>query len=99
MVTEDIENYEYMKSCYGEHVNVVSNEHFITGYKGEDFLSKTGCLGHDNIQRGYEYLVKILLLAKCKYLITSITMGSEAAYILNQGKYEDVYVFNLGLYE
>lgn len=99
LVTEDMENYQYMKNCYGDLVHVVSNEHFISGYKGDDFLSKTDCLGDDMIQRGYKYLVKILLLAKCKYLITSITMGSEAAYLLNQGKYEDVYVFDLGLYE
>lgn len=99
LVTEDIENYEYMKACYKEQVHVVSNEHFISGYKGDDFLSKTDCLGKDNVQRGYEYLVKMLLLSKCKYLITSITMGSEAAYLLNQGEYKDVYVFDLGLYE
>lgn len=99
LVTEDMENYEYMKTYYGNNVHVVRNEHFISGYKGDDFLSKTNCLGSDNIQRGYEYLVKMLLLAKCKYLVTSITMGSEAAYIWNQGEYEDVYVFNLGLYE
>lgn len=31
-------------------------------------------------------------------MITSITQGSKFSYVLNNGKYKDEYVFDLGLY-
>ena len=49
--------------------------------------------------RGQRYLVKMILLSKCKYLISSITQGSKFSYALNGGKYLDEYIFNLGLYD
>lgn len=50
-------------------------------------------------KRGMEYLVKIVLLSRCKYLVSSITMGSIAAYSMNGGKYEDEMIFDKGVYQ
>ena len=49
--------------------------------------------------RSHTIMVKMILLSKCKYLISSITQGSKFSYALNGGKYIDEYIFNLGLYD
>ena len=55
-------------------------------------------LEKDRKLRGQKYLAKMILLSRCRYLITSITQGSKFSYILNSGKYVDEYAFDLGLY-
>ena len=62
-------------------------------------MSRSGVLNDDKKQRGQNYLVKMILLSKCKYLISSITQGSKFSYALNGGKDKDEYIFNLGLYD
>ena len=62
-------------------------------------LSKSNILEDNKKLRGQNYLVKMILLSKCKYLISSITQGSKFSYALNGGKYKDEYIFNLGLYD
>ena len=99
LVTEDYDNYQRMIQEFGDEVQVVSFDHFIKNYSGNDFLSKTNCLDNDVYRRGKEYLIKILMLSKCKYLISSITQGSISAYLLNGGKYLAEYIFELGTYE
>lgn len=98
IVTEDGKIYDEIKKKYGEKVVTVSFDSFIYDYKGKDFLSKSGVLNADKKSRGINYLVKMVLLSQCKYLISSITMGSMFSYGLNGGKYEDQYIFSLGLY-
>ena len=44
------------------------------------------------------YLAKMILLAKCKYFVGSMSQGSKFSYILINGNYLDEYVFDLGLY-
>lgn len=61
-------------------------------------LSKSDVLEKDKKLRGQKYLAKMILLSRCRYLITSITQGSKFSYILNNGKYLDEYAFDLGLY-
>lgn len=99
LVTEDMENYEFMKEKFGDSIKIIANEHFISDYNGNDFLSRSECMQGSQVQRGCEYLVKMFMLSRCRYFISSITMGSEAAFILNGGKYEDYHIFELGLYE
>ena len=98
LVTEDGSIYEEIKKRYGGQIRLVSFDSFIYGYKGDTVLSKSGVLEDDKKQRGIHYLVKMILLSKCKYLISSITMGSMFSYGLNGGKYEDEHIFDLGLY-
>lgn len=98
LVTEDGEIYDELVKTFGKNIRIVSYDTFIRHYDGKDVLSRSSVLDNDKKQRGQKYLVKMILLAKCKYLISSITQGSKFSYSLNGGKYEDEYIFNLGLY-
>lgn len=98
LVTEDFENYSRMKKEFGDLLKITDFDTFIQNYNGKDFLSKSDVLNKNKKERGMDYLVKMVLLSKCKYLISSITMGSIAAYAMNGNKYEDSYIFDLGLY-
>lgn len=98
LVTEDGNIYDTLKDEFGDQIRTVSYDTFIRDYDGKDVLSKSNILEENKKLRGQKYLVKMILLSKCKYLITSITQGSKFSYALNDGKYIDEYVFNLGLY-
>lgn len=99
LVTEDFTYYDILKKRYKEHLIVVSYDTFIKNYDGKDYLSKSNVLSVDKKERGIDYLVKIILLSKCKYLISSITCGSIAAYAFNGDRYTDKYIFSLGYYD
>lgn len=98
LVTEDGSIYDALKLEFGEMIRVVSFDTFIRNYSGNDVLSKSGVLADDAKKRGQEYLVKMILLSQCRFLISSITQGSKFSYILNGGEYEDEYIFDMGLY-
>lgn len=98
LVTEDGDIFDKLKGEFGEIIKIVSFDTFIRNYKGKDVLSKSDVLEKDKKLRGQKYLAKIILLSKCRYLVTSITQGSKFSYILNDGKYVDEYTFDLGLY-
>lgn len=99
LVTEDFENYKAMKSEFGDLLKIATFDTFIQNYCGENFLSKSNVLEDDKKKRGIDYLAKIVLLSKCKYLVSSITMGSISAYAMNGNRYEDSYIFDLGVYD
>jgi len=98
LVTEDYYYYLKIKEVYGGKVKTVSFDSFVENYDGKDYLSKTGLLDENPQKRGMDYLTKIVLLSRCKYLVSSITMGSIAAYSMNGGKYEDEMIFDKGVY-
>lgn len=98
LVTEDGSIADKIKETFPDRVRTVSFDSYVRGYEGKDVLSKSNVLDSDKKRRGQDYLVKMILLSRCKYLITSITQGSKFSYLLNDGKYEDEYVFDLGLY-
>ena len=99
LVTEDYSYYQKIKTAYKEKVKIVSFDSFVVNYDGKDYLSKTGLLNKNPRKRGMDYLAKIVLLSRCKYLVSSITMGSIAAYSMNGGKYEDEIIFDKGVYQ
>jgi hypothetical protein len=99
LVTEDGEIYDSLVIKFGKSIRTVSYDSFIYNYDGKDVLSKSNVLEVNKKLRGQRYLVKMILLSKCKYLISSITQGSKFSYALNGGKYIDEYIFNLGLYD
>lgn len=98
LVTEDGEIYDAMKQKFGERLRIVSFDTYVRNYDGKDVLSKSDVLDKDKKMRGQKYLAKMLLLSQCKYLISSITQGSKFSYTMNDGKYQDEYIFDLGLY-
>lgn len=99
LVTEDGEIYDSLVIKFGKSIRTASYDSFIYNYDGKDVLSKSNVLEVNKKLRGQRYLVKMILLSKCKYLISSITQGSKFSYALNGGKYIDEYIFNLGLYD
>lgn len=99
LVTEDRNNYEQLKSHFGNMLQIVSFDTFVSNYDGKNYLSKSGVLNKDRKERGIDYLSKIVLLAKCGYLLSSITYGSIAAYAMNGGIYKEKYIFDLGTYK
>lgn len=99
LVTEDQENYNILKEEFKNKIKIVSFDSFIDKNKVDTFLSKTNLLENDIVKRGRNYLVKEILLSKCKYLISSITFGSIAAFAFNGNKYEDKYIFDKGVYK
>ncbi len=99
LVTEDGEIYDELFNKYKDKIRIVSFDSFVRNYDGKDVLSKSNVLNIDRKKRGQNYLVKMILLSKCKYLISSITQGSKFSYSLNGGIYEDKFVFDLGLYD
>lgn len=98
LVTEDGDIFDKLKDEFGETIKIVSFDTFIRNYEGKDVLSRSNVLEKDKKLRGQKYLAKMILLSRCRYLITSITQGSKFSYILNSGKYVDEYAFDLGLY-
>lgn len=99
LVTEDGDIYDELRNHFGEQIKIVSFDTFIRGYTGKTVLSKANVLDEDKKKRGQNYLAKMILLSRCRYLIASITQGSKISYLLNDGKYEDQYIFDLGLYK
>ena len=98
LVTEDFKKYKVLKDYYLNDLFVIYSDNMIKEYDGKDFLCNSNCLSNDVRKRGMEYFVKILLLTKCRYFISSITKGSIAAYLLKTGEYDDEFIFNLGVY-
>lgn len=49
-------------------------------------------------QAGLEYLSSMYLLSRCNMLIAGLCGGSQAAILMNQHKYEHLYVYDIGLY-
>lgn len=99
LVTEDGEIYDALRDTFDKKIRTVSYDSFIYNYTGKDVLSRSNVLEVDKKQRGQNYLVKMILLSRCRYLISSMTQGSKFSYVLNGGKYEDEYIFDLGLYK
>lgn len=97
LVTEDYELYKKFKNKYCDLINVSFVDNFIKQEKNEYLYKQLKDM--DKPEQARKYLVKILILARCKYLISSITNGSVCALAFNGDKYYDKYIFNLGLYD
>ncbi len=54
---------------------------------------------NDDYYKGLEYLSSLMILSKCQGLVAGNCGGTQAAVFWNRGQYEDMYVFDLGLYE
>lgn len=98
LVTEDGDIFDNLKKEFGDIIRIVSFDTFLRNYEGKDVLSKSNVLEKNKKLRGQKYLAKMILLAKCKYFVGSMTQGSKFSYVLNNGNYLDEYVFDLGLY-
>lgn len=99
LVTEDYDIYTEFKKKYGKNIRIVSYDSFIKNYDGKDYISKSNVLNGTPYDNAINYLVKMIVLSKCRYIITSITMGSMFTYALGYNNFEDEYIFDLGVYQ
>lgn len=82
---------------------VITNKREYYDTKGIDFSHHLLAEVHfnrkdDNYLRGIEYLSSINILSKCNYFIGGGCAGTYAAIIMNDNKYADWFVWNIGLY-
>lgn len=53
---------------------------------------------NDEYLKGLEYLSSMYILSKCNSMLAGNCGGSQAAYYMNNGKYEYVKLYDLGIY-
>ena len=76
--------------------DIEPNHLLVKNYKKDDYLSSS--FDNDKYERGANYLIRLLLLNKCDYLISSLTNGSLFLKLICDKKYEDEHWFELGKY-
>lgn len=95
LVTEDWNNYQYIKSFYGDRV-------FCSDYEFVNFDAKKDkwvkdAFHDDPYERGKRYLIRIMLLSMCKYYVGG--QGANGSrYALDFGNFDAEYTFDLGSY-
>ena len=101
LVTEDGEIYDKVKKKYGQNCIVASFDKYIYNYDGNKFLSNDKVindLGTSAYERAMNYLVKMIILSKCGYLVGGNTNGMWAANVFADKTFKDKYIFELGEY-
>lgn len=96
VVTEDFEIFQKFKNKYGE-MAFSSDDDFVKNYSATDYVENS--FQNDPYERGLKYLIRLLLLTKCDYLVSSITNGSMFVLAEKQDVYKKQYLFDLGRYE
>lgn len=100
LTTEEQESIDLFQTVFPEKVIIV-NQELVQGYsikEGlliEDWKKKEG---YNPFSSALGYLTSIFLLSSCDYFIGAMTNGSAVALLLNNGKYKNKYIINLGLY-
>lgn len=96
LATEDYDIYSFFTQKYGDLI-YTTDKNLITNYSGHDYIANS--IGAKNkYQFGLDYLVKMLCLSECRFFISSGTSGAKFARVMNNGRYEREYLFNLGVY-
>ena len=98
-VSEDKKMFDAIKDKYGDLVKIASFDTFISDYKKGEFISKSSIsqLGNSKKDIGINYIVKLLILGKCDYIVTGQTCGSWSSVMLSGG-FNDKHIFKLGNY-
>jgi hypothetical protein len=96
VVTEDFEIFQKFKNKYGE-MAFSSDDDFVKNYSATDYVENS--FQNDPYERGLKYLIRLLLLTKCDYLVSSITNGSMFVLAGKKEAYKEQYLFDLGRYE
>lgn len=101
LVTEDGEIYDAIKNKYGNRCITPEFDSYVYGYSGKRYLSNDqhiNDLSGDARERGMQYLIKMIILSKCSYLIGGNTNGMWAVNIFAEHAFKDKYIFDLGVY-
>lgn len=99
VATEDESYCKYLKERYGDRVTYTDQQRYSV--KAGEMLSRMYARQkekRDGFLPGVEYILSIYLLAQCHSLIASGSCGGvDEALKENDGKYKNVYVFDLGI--
>lgn len=97
LCTEDSVCVDSFRDTFGTELVYVDRKY--VGDTGTDFVTRVRFERDDDARlQGYEYLLQILILAKCDCLLAGACGGSIGAELLSDG-YEQEYIWNLGQYE
>lgn len=96
LATEDAGAVEIFKSRFGDKVVFVDKYRFPsdTLYTSATTFNRK----YDTYYKGEEYLTEMYILAKCNCLLSSRVGALMTVLPMNNGKYENKYIYNLGLY-
>ena len=94
LITEDYDIFKEIKLKYGDLVFSPDNI-FIKKFNG-DYIERS--FNDRPYDRGFRYILRLLSLTKCGYLISSITNGSIFVLAYKDDDYKDSFLFNLGKY-
>lgn len=101
LVTEDKNIFDEVHQYYGNKLISFSFDRHIQNYTGYDFLANDvkslRQLGDNARERGINYFIKLILLAKCECMVGGNTCGSWVSTIMSES-YREKYIFNLGEY-
>lgn len=95
VVTEDYNYFTEFQKTFGEMV-FSNDENFVRAYTTKDYISTS--FEDDPYERGLMYLIRLLLLAKCQYIISSKANGSFFVDMIREQEPIDEYWFDLGKY-
>lgn len=96
LATEDDAIFHKLKEIYGNQLIATDAKRCMTK-ENQNINDITYERMNDKYLRGKEYLINILLLAKCNCLLAGNVNGSMAASLLTKG-YEYQYIFDKGVY-
>lgn len=96
LATEDKSIIEIFKNVFGDYCLTLNREYL--DYKSGTILANNRIdRENDRFLQGKEYLKQILLLSKCKFLVSARTSAMHGALILSGG-FENIFAFYNGLY-
>lgn len=96
IATEDKEIFQKMSEKYGSKLVFMDVERYITINK-ENINDISIKKSADKYKIGKDYLINIILLSRCDYIIAGNTSGSQGALLIRH-KFNNKYFFNLGNY-
>lgn len=96
LVTEDQAIYDKFVAHFGDKI-FTSDDDFVKEYDGKDYVANS--ITTSPYMRGLNYLIRIILMSECDYLVSSIASGSIFALNMKKEAFKDSYVFDLGDYD
>lgn len=98
LATEDEGVLDKMVKRYGDRLRYTDQKRF-TLQEGQYLFHLQPEREREGLLKGFEYLTSVTLLSECTSLIASgWCEGASYALAANEGRYQQTYVFNLGVY-
>ena len=97
LATEEASTVKTFQEVFGDRLLINQSarvDHYSGGAIGDISFNRT----NDKYFRGLEYLTNVYLLAQCTCLIGSLVGSTTGALVLNKGRYENKYIYDLGTY-